>query len=94
MLNVAISLFPTIPPAQHATVPDGIEIVPYHSSLAGAPLAEGESRSDYHDYGQQPRDANVYAPFHSKLDWDIARWMKLRGPSSNSLQEFLEIDGV
>jgi hypothetical protein len=80
----------------HATIPDGIEIEPYHSPLAGAPLAEGESRSDYHGYGQQLRDANanVYTPFQSKLDWDIARWMKLRGPSSSSLQELLEIDGV
>jgi hypothetical protein len=62
--------------------------------LAGAPLAGGESQSNYSNYGQQLGDTNVYAPFQSKLDWDIAQWMKLRGPSSNSVNEFLAIDGV
>ncbi|KAI1785623.1 hypothetical protein LXA43DRAFT_1114924, partial [Ganoderma leucocontextum] len=37
---------------------------------------------------------NPYAPFNSRLDWEIARWGKLRGPSSTSLTELLQIQGV
>ncbi|KIL63907.1 hypothetical protein M378DRAFT_79020 [Amanita muscaria Koide BX008] len=35
-----------------------------------------------------------YAPFTSKLEWEIARWAKLRGPSESSLSEFLAIPEV
>ncbi|KAI1783377.1 hypothetical protein LXA43DRAFT_1133211 [Ganoderma leucocontextum] len=37
---------------------------------------------------------NPYAPFNSRLDWEIARWGKLRGSSSTSLTELLQIPGV
>ncbi|KAI0725932.1 hypothetical protein BC629DRAFT_1447429 [Irpex lacteus] len=37
---------------------------------------------------------NPYAPFTSKLDWEFAKWAKLRGPSETSLTELLGIDDV
>ncbi|EAU80829.2 hypothetical protein CC1G_04939 [Coprinopsis cinerea okayama7 len=37
---------------------------------------------------------NLYAPFSSKLEWEIARWAKLRGPSSTAFTELMAIDGV
>jgi hypothetical protein len=37
---------------------------------------------------------NLYAPFTSKLDWEIARWAKLRGPSSTAMSELLKVEGV
>ncbi|KAG1884424.1 hypothetical protein F4604DRAFT_1878757 [Suillus subluteus] len=37
---------------------------------------------------------NPYAPFHSQMDWEIARWAKLRGPSSTAFSDLLSIDGV
>ncbi|KAN0139632.1 hypothetical protein V8E53_002294 [Lactarius tabidus] len=37
---------------------------------------------------------NIYAPFVSQLDWEVARWAKFRGPSSNSFTELMAIDGV
>jgi len=37
---------------------------------------------------------NLYAPFGSKLEWDIARWAKLRGPSSTAFSELMQIEGV
>jgi hypothetical protein len=88
--------FPTVPLPQQVAIPDGIVIEPYPSPLAGAPLAGSKScgDSDYSDYGKRHGRDNVYAPFCSKLDWDFARWVKLRGPSSNAVQEFLAIDGV
>ena len=37
---------------------------------------------------------NVWAPFASKIDWEIAMWVKLRGPSSTALSELLNVEGV
>ena len=37
---------------------------------------------------------NPYAPFTSKMDWEIARWAKLRGPSSIAFTELMSIEGV
>ncbi|KAG1758014.1 hypothetical protein EDB19DRAFT_1936644 [Suillus lakei] len=37
---------------------------------------------------------NVYAPFTSKLDWDMAQWAKLRGPSSTAFSVLISIEGI
>ncbi|KAH9164278.1 hypothetical protein EDB89DRAFT_2116298 [Lactarius sanguifluus] len=38
--------------------------------------------------------SNPYAPFASSLDWQIAKWAKLRGPSSTAFTEMMAIEGV
>ncbi|RPD75308.1 hypothetical protein L226DRAFT_462412 [Lentinus tigrinus ALCF2SS1-7] len=40
------------------------------------------------------KTGNPYAPFKSRLDWQVARWGKLRGSGSTAFTEFLEIEGV
>jgi hypothetical protein len=35
-----------------------------------------------------------WAPFQSQLDWDVARWVKLRSGSSTAVSELLAIPGV
>ncbi|KAF6756066.1 hypothetical protein DFP72DRAFT_1008140 [Ephemerocybe angulata] len=46
-------------------------------------------------YGQAVNnEENLWAPFASKLDWEVARWAKLRGPGSTALTELLAIEGV
>ena len=37
---------------------------------------------------------NIWAPFAPKADCEIAMWAKIRGPSSTSLFELLNIEGV
>ncbi|KAG1770180.1 hypothetical protein EDD22DRAFT_977203 [Suillus occidentalis] len=37
---------------------------------------------------------NIYAPFTSQMDWDVAKWAKLCGPSSTAFMELLAIDGL
>ncbi|KAJ3811030.1 hypothetical protein F5876DRAFT_88572 [Lentinula aff. lateritia] len=37
---------------------------------------------------------NKWAPFASRMDWEIARWAKLRGTGSTAFSELLAIDGV
>jgi hypothetical protein len=37
---------------------------------------------------------NPYAPFTSKIDWEFARWAKLRGAGSTAVSELMGIEGV
>ena len=39
-------------------------------------------------------EANPFAPFLSKMEWEIARWAKLRGPGLTAFSELISIDGV
>ena len=65
----------------------------YPSSHAGKPLSVGESRDSIYGMSLGGGD-NVWAPFHLKKDWEIARWAKLRGVGSTAFSELLAIDGV
>ncbi|KAI0337593.1 hypothetical protein BDW22DRAFT_1314079, partial [Trametopsis cervina] len=37
---------------------------------------------------------NPYSPFASKLEWELARWAKLRGVGQTAFSELLGIDGI
>jgi len=50
--------------------------------------------TNYHGTGGDPEGTNPYAPFHSRTDWEVARWAKLRGPTSTAFTELLEIPDV
>ncbi|KAG2114756.1 uncharacterized protein F5147DRAFT_530123, partial [Suillus discolor] len=39
-------------------------------------------------------DENIYYPFASKIEWEVARWAKLHGASSTAFSDLLSIDGV
>jgi hypothetical protein len=70
-------------------------IEPFPLATAGAPI-EGSvcGASGFETYERTLGNNNQYAPFLSKLDWDIARWAKLRGPTSTAMSELLGIEGV
>jgi hypothetical protein len=60
----------------------------------GAPVpgrAQGPSAFDSQEAGFTD---SPWAPFRSQLDWDVACWAKLRGPTSTALSELLAIPGV
>ncbi|KAI0765843.1 hypothetical protein BD413DRAFT_494507 [Trametes elegans] len=64
--------------------------------LAGSPMTNPNVRiSSYHSYGANiPGSAgNLYAPFKSRMDWDLAQWAKRRGSGSTAFTELLEIKG-
>ena len=42
----------------------------------------------------EDNEPSEWAPFSSHLKWEVARWAKLRGPSSTALSGLLHIDGV
>lgn len=72
-------------------------IVKFPNPAAGTPIQPVPSdESTYTQYGKNvsQSEENVYAPFASKREWEIARWAKLRGPGSTALSELLKIDGV
>ncbi|KIL57866.1 hypothetical protein M378DRAFT_87323 [Amanita muscaria Koide BX008] len=50
--------------------------------------------SDTDQHVNSCRQQACYAPFTSRLEWEIARWAKLRGPSESSFSEFLAIPEV
>jgi hypothetical protein len=67
----------------------------FPSAKAGAPIATVRAVPKYETYQTDLRSLdNPWAPFSSQLDWEVARWAKLRGPSSTAFTELLKIDGV
>ncbi|KAJ6611025.1 hypothetical protein B0H10DRAFT_2193152 [Mycena sp. CBHHK59/15] len=68
-------------------------IVEFTDGDAGAPLRRGEAGYDHYmaDLGDP---ANTWAPFTSKLEWELAQWAKLRGPGSTAFTDLLKISGV
>ena len=65
----------------------------YPSSQAGKPLSHENSRDRIYSTSLGGGD-NPWAPFHSKKDWEIARWAKVRGVGSTAFSDILAIDGV
>ena len=53
-----------------------------------------EGENSYQRSQQQFTGPGPHQPFASKMDWEIARWAKLRGPSSTAFTELLKIEGV
>jgi len=72
------------------------EIVKFSNQNAGTVYerAHQNRNQDYHRAVTITDTPNAYAPFSSKLDWEIAHWAKMRGPGSNALTELLRIEGV
>lgn len=71
-------------------------IVRYPDIQAGQPVdvIKQPSNATYHAQLDDSSADNIYAPFASKLDWDMARWAKLRGSSSTAFSELVSIEGV
>jgi hypothetical protein len=38
--------------------------------------------------------SNLYAPFSSQTDWELAKWAKLRGPGATAFTELMGVTGV
>lgn len=82
---------------------DDIHVVSF-GGHAGAPIpqADGQpqtlqaSRTGFAQYQSHIPNSkeNLWAPFASKADWELACWAKLRGPGSTAFSELLDIEGV
>jgi hypothetical protein len=60
---------------------------------AGASIRKDwDANSSYQD--DLFNNTTPWAPFTSQIDWEVARWAKLCGPSSTAFSDLLKIEGV
>lgn len=82
---------------QHKQVRDAPVHITAFGGKAGAPTQPGQGpHSAYTSYAREvdPDAKNPYAPFASRMDWEIARWAKLRGSGSTAFTDLLAIPEV
>jgi hypothetical protein len=65
----------------------------YPCSRAGKVVGKDQS-PDARYLGDVDASSNFWAPFTSKLDWEVAKWAKLRGAGSTAFSDLLAIEGV
>jgi hypothetical protein len=61
---------------------------------AGEVLSEGIPTMKEYENNLGGPTQNPYSPFNSEIDWELAKWARLRGPSATSFTELLGINGV
>ncbi|KAL1938702.1 hypothetical protein VTO73DRAFT_11305 [Trametes versicolor] len=92
-------------PENHAPEPHAREELreaPVHihhfGGQAGAPIVDPAARtSTYNEYGSAVADGdadNPYAPFASRMEWELAKWAKERGVSATAFTDLLKIHGL
>ena len=72
-------------------------IDPFPSGDAGAPISGPDTLPSHVDSTQQSQESasdSVWAPFRSHCDWEVARWAKMRAPTSSAVDELLVIPEV
>ncbi|KAH9854635.1 hypothetical protein C2E23DRAFT_883732 [Lenzites betulinus] len=71
-------------------------VVPFPSKRAGTPISRRQERTAYKSFQAHIDSANVnpFAPFTSRLDWEVAKWAKMRGPGSTAVSELLAIENL
>ena len=68
--------------------------VPFPGQRAGEVLLEGIPTMMEHENNLGGPTPNPYFPFNSEINWELAKWARLRGPSATSFTELLQINGV
>src|SRR6202012_3523139 len=80
---------PLANPEQHQDDPLGADtplvVDRFPHGNPGAPIPE--ARQGSYQQSQDAFGASVWAPFHSQCDWEVARWAKMRGPTSSAVQD-------
>lgn len=100
---------PSVPASSHRnTVEEQLNqktfVVRYPGSSTSAPIPDSELHSSpvcgsytyqgYHSNLDPGKATNPYAPFTSRLDWELAKWAKLRGIGSTAFSDLLSIEDV
>ena len=67
---------------------------PFIVKFPGTAGASSMNNENADTYQENAPAGNPFAPFLSKLDWEVARWAKLRGPGSTAFSELMGIEGV
>ncbi|KAG6905733.1 hypothetical protein DXG01_001083 [Tephrocybe rancida] len=69
-------------------------VVKFPVKGAGAVYSQGDETSNNTYVMDLGTSTNPFAPFESQLEWEIAKWAKLCGPSSTAFTELIKIEGV
>lgn len=72
-------------------------IIVKYPGPAGKPISATRNQTSekaYESVLKESTASNPYAPFTSKMDWELAKWAKLRGAGSTAFSDLLNIDGV
>jgi hypothetical protein len=68
-------------------------VVPFPGA-AGKQYGAGDLTEDEIYQNTIGVQSGIYAPFASKMEWEIAKWAKERGPSSTAFTDLMTIEGV
>jgi hypothetical protein len=60
----------------------------------GMPIPDKPQASSVYESWRAASMDSPWAPFRSKVDWTIARWVKMRGSTSTAVAELLTMPGV
>ena len=60
----------------------------------GAPISCAHKGSPMDITGTSVLGGSIWAPFSSHCDWEIARWAKMRSPTSSAVSDLLSIPEV
>ncbi|KAJ7488672.1 hypothetical protein B0H11DRAFT_1912825 [Mycena galericulata] len=70
----------------------------YPGKLAGKPTSSVRVTTAEELYQSTLTDSsasnNPYTPFESRMDWEVAKWVKLRGSGSTVFSDLLNVEGV
>ena len=92
--NTAL-VHPTEPDANSLdTTPARVFVTRFPFGSPGAPITGTQQGSTIYHSNHEVFGDSLWAPFHSECDWEIARWAKMRGPSSSAMEELLAIPSV
>lgn len=72
------------------------EDVRWYESFPGAGAPKGHQASSFEKYSKQQKDNNEppWAPFESKDEWELAKWLMESGASQNKMDSFLKLNSV
>ncbi|KAF8337229.1 hypothetical protein F5887DRAFT_890749 [Amanita rubescens] len=76
-------------------ITEKFEIKHFPGNTAGMPIGQSAmGQSGFTAYQSRLSSSSSYAPFASKVDWEIARWAKLQKISMTAVSELFQISGV
>jgi len=67
-------------------------VIQFTVGNAGTPVRT--TTPTYRRYQTTLQRDNPWAPFKSRLDWEVAQWAKMQGPGLTAFSSLLKIDGV
>ncbi|KAL0568561.1 hypothetical protein V5O48_013420, partial [Marasmius crinis-equi] len=103
-IDATIPVSQKIPPLRDLLAhKEGVYVTSF-GGQAGAPVQSSQQtthvfhnpKDGFEDYERKLKvpGGSPHHPFNSYLDWSVAHWAKMRGPSSTAFSDLLAIDGV